>query len=263
MNWLIELLRDPSVSDMDGDAVDRFAVHARMLARKPMMREVFAEFHHAFDRLDRTCLAGSGIRLELGAGVAPIRDSYPDVLATDIVAGPGLDKVVNAQDMQLADGSVKVVFGQNCFHHFPQPERFFHELERVLSVGGGAVLLEPYHGPFAAYLYKRLFKSEGYDKDYPSWETPSSGPMNGANQALSYIVFKRDRAEFERRFPSLRIVHEQTCGNYLKYLLSGGLNFRQLCPNWASPLVSGLEWLLWPLNRWLALHHVIVLKKVA
>src|SRR6185295_17260455 len=134
------------------------------------------------------------------------------------------------------------------------PERFFAELERVLAPGGGAVLLEPYHGPFASFLFKRLFATEGYDKSYSSWDTPATGPMNGANQALSYIVFRRDRAEFERRYPRLKIVHEEPCRNYIKYLLSGGLNFRQLWPDRGVPVVNLTQAALRPLDRWLALH---------
>lgn len=261
MSWLADLLRDPSVREIDVDGSDRFAVHSRMLARKRMLREVFKGFHDIFERLDRTHLSGDGARIEIGAGVAPIRNSYPDVLATDIVPGPGLDCVLNAEAMDFADGSVRVLFGQNCFHHFPHPTRFFDEVERVVTPGGGVVILEPYYGPFATFVFRRLFRSEGYDKDFPLWETPATGPMNGANQALSYIVFERDRAEFERRYPRLRIVHQETCSNYPRYLLSGGLNFRQLCPDWMSPVIAVIETLLRPLNRWLALHHVIVLRK--
>ena len=115
----------------------------------------------------------------------------------------------------MDDGSVRVVFGQNCFHHFPRPERFFLELERVLPLGGGVILLEPYYGPFASFLFKRLFKTEGYDKNFPSWETPAAGPMNGANQALSYIIFVRDKHAFQQKFPTLKIVHTEPCTNYL------------------------------------------------
>ncbi|MDR1074894.1 MAG: class I SAM-dependent methyltransferase [Xanthomonadaceae bacterium] len=261
MSWLADLLRDPAVESLDLDASDRLDAHARILARKRMLREVFTEFHDDFERLDRRYLSGDGLRLEIGAGVAPIRDSYPDVLSTDIVAGPGLDRTLDAENMNLADGSVRVIFGQNCFHHFPHPDRFFDGLERVLAAGGGAILLEPYHGPFAAFTFKRLFHTEGYDKDCPSWETPVVGPMSGANQALSYIVFNRDRPLFESRHPRLKIVHQETCGNYIEYLLSGGLNFRQLCPDWATPLVGLNQWLLSPFNRWLALHHIVVLRK--
>ncbi len=261
MKNLADILRDPSVEAIDVDGVDRLAIHGRMLARKPILRAVFAEFHHLFDRLDKKWLTGSGPRIEIGAGVSPIRDTYPDVLATDIVPSARLDRVLDAQEMALADGSVRAVFGQNCFHHFPHPDRFFRELERVLSPGGGAILLEPYHGPFASFLFKRMFRTEGYDKAYPSWETPATGPMNGANQALSYIVFSRDRHMFESSYPGLKIVHQEPCSNYLKYLVSGGLNFRQLCPDWMAPAIGALQWAMSPLDRWLALHHVVVLRK--
>jgi hypothetical protein len=261
MKGLFDLLRDPSVENINVDGEDRLAVHSLMLERKPMLREAFTEFHHLFHGLDERFFSAQGLKVEIGAGVAPIRNSYPDVLATDIVSGSNLDRVLDAENMTLENDSVRVVFGQNCFHHFPHPECFFHELERVLPSGGGAILLEPYYGLLASFLFKRLFKTEGYDKTYPSWETPVAGPMNGANQALSYLVFIRDKQEFERKFPSLKIVHQQPCSNYLKYLISGGLNFRQLCPDWASPMISFMQWALTPLNRYLALHHVVVLRK--
>jgi SAM-dependent methyltransferase len=261
MKLLLDWLRDPTVRGVDVDAGDRLTQHARMLQRKRMLREVFQEFHHLFHGLDRQWLSGEGQRVELGAGVAPMRDSYPDVVSTDVVPGPNLDRVLDAQAMDLPDASVRVFFAQNCFHHFPDPDAFFGELERVLVPGGGAILLEPYYGPAASFLFKRLFHTEGFDKGAPSWQTPVTGPMNGANQALSYLVFVRDRAEFERRHPQLEIVHEHPLTNYLKYLLSGGLNFRQLLPDFMSPAVGCIEWCLAPLRRWLALHHVVVLRR--
>lgn len=261
MKGLLDLLRDPAVEAIDVDADDRLTAHKLVLARKPMLRAVFAEFHQLFHRLDRRFLTTDGLRVELGAGVAPMRDSYPDVLATDIIPSPGLDRVLDAEKLDLDTGSVRVIFGQNCFHHFPHPTRFFDELGRVLPVGGGAILLEPYYGPVAEYMFRGLFTTEGFDKEFPSWETPASGPMNGANQALSYIVFKRDRVEFERRYPNLGIVHQETCGNYLRYLFSGGLNFRQIMPDCLMLLPQAVELLLCPINKYLALHHIVILKK--
>lgn len=263
MRRLFDLLSDPLLDGMDVDGVGRLDLHRKMLEKKRMLRDVFTEFHHLFKKLDRQFFSGKGAAVELGAGISPMRDSYPNVLATDIVDAPHLDKVINAEAMDLADNSVRVIYGQNCFHHFPHPDRFLVELERVLIPGGGAILLEPYYGPFASFLFKRLFRTEGFDKTFPSWETPVAGPMNGANQALSYIVFVRDRVELERKHPSLKIVHEQRVGNYLKYIISGGLNFRQLLPNDMTGAVNVIEKLLWPFNRWLALHHVIVIRKVS
>jgi len=85
--------------------------------------------------------------------------------------------------------------------------------------------------------------------------------MTGANQALSYIVFVRDRAEFERRFPALELVGSRPLGNYVRYLASGGLNFRQLVPNASAGLLKRLEAAIARANRRLALHQVIVLRR--
>ncbi len=246
---------------MDVDGSERLELHGKVLERKRMLREVFVEFHHAFHRLADRYFKVEGLEVELGAGIAPMRNSYPEVLATDIVATEQLDMALNAEAMSLDDHSARVFYGQNCFHHFPHPDRFFTELERTLKVGGGAILIEPFHGPFAAFLYKRLFKSEGFDMHFPSWETPSTGSMNGANQALSYIVFVRDRQAFERKHPGLEIVHQEICGNYLRYLISGGLNFRQLLPDALIPVLKVVEKLLYPLRRVLALHHIVVIRR--
>ncbi|NUT88933.1 methyltransferase domain-containing protein [Pseudomonas corrugata] len=245
---------------MDVDGAERLELHKRILERKRMLKEVFIEFHHAFRRLADRYFKVDGLEVELGAGIAPMRDTYPEVWATDIVATEHLDMALNAESMNLEDHSVRAFYGQNCFHHFPHPDRFFSELERTLVTGGGAILIEPFHGPFAAFLYRRLFKSEGFDKHFESWETPSTGPMNGANQALSYIVFVRDRKTFELKHPGLEIVHQEICGNYPRYLISGGLNFRQLLPDALIPLIKAVEQLLHPLKRVFALHHIIVIR---
>lgn len=258
---LTRLLALPDVADINVDSDDRIVRHAAVLARKPMLREVFTEFHHLFRTLDERYFGKTdGLRVEIGAGVAPVRDSYPDVLATDVVDAPYLDRVLDAQAMDLPDDSVRALYGQNCFHHFPEPRKFFAEVERVVAPGGGVILIEPYHGPVASQLYKRLFASEGFDKAMPGWEAPSEGPMNGANQALSHIVFVRDRATFEESFPGLEIVHEEPLSNLLRYLLSGGLNFRQLVPDAGVPAIKAVERLIRPILPVLALHHIVVLR---
>ena len=56
-------------------------------------------------------------------------------------------------------------------------------------------------------------------------------------------------------------MHLEPLRNYLRYLLSGGLNFRPLVPQGAAGAVAFVETLLTPLRRLLALHHVIVIRK--
>jgi SAM-dependent methyltransferase len=261
MKFFINLLRYPALKNLDMDGINRLKYHRELLVSKPMLRRVFKEFHHKFNQLDELFFSVAGARIELGAGIAPMRNEFPSVMATDVVFSPEMDMKLNAERMELGPETVGVFFGQNCFHHFSKPENFFSELNRVLMPGGGVVLLEPYFGPVAKLFYERLFASEGFDKDYPSWETPDSGPMNGANQALSYIVFTRDRLEFERKYPNLKIVHQEVMTNYLKYIFSGGLNFKKLMPDSFIGVISFLERLLKPFNKILGLHHVIVIKK--
>lgn len=261
MSKLLHLLRDPLLENINVDSTERLIAHRNILKKMKFLCNVFNDFHRTFRRLDDRYFTASGPRIELGAGIVPIRESYPDVLATDILYGQQLDRVLDAENMDLPDDSVRVFYGQNCFHHFPHPDRFFSELDRTLAPGGGTILIEPYYGPFAAFLYSRLFKTEGFDKEYPSWETPSSGPMNGANQALSYISFTRDKRKFQHKHPKLRIIHQELCRNHLVYLLSGGLNFRQLVPRWTASIIKLFQWTLSPLNPWISIHHVIVIRK--
>jgi SAM-dependent methyltransferase len=261
-NFFLGLLKEPQLAGLDIDSDERMLAHRIVLERKSMLKAVFAEINDEFKSLADRYFLVDGEEVELGAGVAPMRDKYPEVLATDIVPAAHLDMELDAGDMNLADASVKAFYAQNCFHHFPNPGKFFLELERTLKSGGGAIILEPYHGLLASFMFKRLFSTEGYDKDFQSWETPAEGPMNGANQALCYLVFVRDRKKFEFEHPGLEIVHQSVMGNYLKYLFSGGLNFRQLLPNWTTPTITALEKLLTPFRPLLGLHQIVVLRKV-
>lgn len=258
---LSRLLQEPELAGVDVDGEERMRVHRTIIDRKPMIRDVFTEIHRLMLDLERRYLDADGLRIEIGAGVWPIRESDPGVMATDIVAAPHLDRVLDAQAMDLPDASVRSVFGQHCFHHLPDPAAFLAELVRVCPVGGGCILVEPYWSPAAGVIFRNLFSTEGYDKLAEGWKTASGSAMSGANQALSYIVFERDRALFERSFPQLEVVHQAPIGNYVRYLLSGGLNFRQLAPDLLSRPMAGIEAMLSPLARVLALHHVLVLRR--
>ena len=123
------------------------------------------------------------------------------------------------------------------------------------------ILLDPYYGPFKSFLLKRLSPTEGFDKNFSSWETAVIGPMNGANQVLSYIIFVRDRNKFEKKYPRLKVVYQKTLGHYLKYILFSGLSFRPLLPTKISHLVDFSQWCPLPFKFWHRLHHNIVIRK--
>ena len=163
--------------------------------------------------------------------------------------------------MPFEDKSIRAIYGINCFHHLPDPDKFFKELVRVLDNAGGCVLIEPFYGFAARRFYKKLFDAETFDPAQKVWKNETQGFMVGANQALSYIVFKRDKILFEKLYPNLEIVLQKPLNNYLRYLFSGGLNFRQVLPAFFSPFIFLIELLLYPINSVFALHQVIVIRK--
>ena len=83
--------------------------------------------------------------------------------------------------------------------------------------------------------------------DAADWTFPQSGPLSGANGALPWIIFERDRSAFEAGFPELDIQNVRPFMPF-RYLVSGGVSMRQLMPEATFPLWRGLERLLgkWP-----------------
>ncbi len=255
-------LQEPRLIGINPDSEEMLAIHSKVLYEKPMMRNVFSEFYNACIQLDKHCFSPTkGKQIEIGAGVSFFKKKYPEIISTDIKKAENLDMIVDAQHMPFENNSVRAVYGINCFHHLSNPQLFFNELERVLTKGGGCILIEPYYGVVAKRFYKKIFDTETFDMNQKEWNNESLGFMNGANQALSYIVFKRDKKKFEERYPNLEIVMQKPLNNYMRYVLSGGLNFRQLLPSFFSPVIKGVEFLFIPLNAIFALHHIIVIKK--
>jgi len=259
---LSNILKEPLLKSINVESCERIDAHRAILEAKPLMKAVCREMYALCAALDQKFLSGEGQRVELGAGVSFIKDFFPNVLVTDIVPASHLDTVLDAQNMTpLKDESVRAFFGIHCFHHFPDPRKFFRELTRTLTPGGGCVLIDPYYGPLARIVYPRLFATEGFDMNQRDWETPGAGAMNDANQALSYVVMFRDREIMKREFPDLEIVHSEQLTNYPRYVLSGGLNFRSLVPAFSQPALKFIEVAMHPARRWLALHHVVVIRK--
>jgi hypothetical protein len=134
------------------------------------------------------------------------------------------------------------------------------EAERVLVEGGGIVAVEPYWSPVARFVYKNIHV-EPYDDRAPTWLI-GGGPMSGSNQALSYLLLKRDREEFEKLFPHLKLVYERPFG-FIRYMATGGIWLRPMLPDFAFPILKYVEYALRPVMPLLAIHHIFVWKKVS
>jgi SAM-dependent methyltransferase len=264
MTLLQDWLKEPSLRKADPDAADHSVAHREILRKKRLLQRLFLGFYRECRELDdRLFGAVPGLRLELGSGSSFFREAYPDVIASDIKPLPFVQLIANAEALPLRDFSARALYAINVFHHLPRPRLFFRELLRVLRPGGGIVMIEPYHGPLARFLFRRMHASEGFDPNVSAWETPDiTGPMSNANQALSYLVFARDRLRFEAEFPQLEIVLDRPHTQFA-YLLSGGVNFRQLAPEWLAPAVLRADAALSAVTHAFDLQHTLILRRRA
>ena len=107
----------------------------------------------------------------------------------------------------------------------------------------------------------RRFHPEPYDDRVTEWAFDQSNAMLDANQALSWIVFERDRERLAERCPGLVLEHAGWLP-WLSYLLSGGVTRRNLVPGPLVPWVRRADRWLSPLDRFMALHwHLRVRKR--
>ena len=162
--------------------------------------------------------------------------------------------------MPFEKASVDAFFMLDVLHHITEPRAFFREALRCLKVGGRIVMVEPANTLWSRFLYKN-FHHEAFDTQ-AKWELKETGPLSGGNSALTWIIFWRDRNIFESDYPSLRIVRIRN-HTHLRYLLSGGLQLRQLVPSFTYPAFKAIEYVLSPLNNLLGIFQTIELEKTA
>jgi SAM-dependent methyltransferase len=258
-------LYEPRVRGVDVDDNRLLDIHRQVLLRKPLLKSAFETFYRDMADLSDRLLAKDGLEVELGTGAGFFKSIRPQLITSDIRRAPNIDMELDAQAMSFKSETVRCVYAINVFHHLPDPDLFFRELMRVLVPGGGCVLVEPHAGFASASLHRKLHVDEHFDPEAPGWTTAAiGGPLSGANQALSHIVFERDRKRFDELYGStLNIVHRGYELNALRYLLSGGLNFRQLVPGMLGGPIRLLERLGKPVAKHWSLHQATVIQKRA
>lgn len=76
------------------------------------------------------------------ADIADLRPLFPgkEYVGTDMRAGPGVDKVMNLLDLQLAAGSVGTALCLDTLEHVRDPFRAMSEIRRVLKPGGVVIV---------------------------------------------------------------------------------------------------------------------------
>jgi len=255
-------LDEPRLHGVVPGTAEFFALQHAIIQERPLLRGIYQHWYRVLLE-DEASVPGprdQGELVELGSGGSLLREACPRVITSDLVEGVA-DRVIDGRHLPFRDGSVRALFLTHVFHHIPDVEQFLREAQRVLVPGGVIAMIEVPHTPMARFFFHH-FHPEPYDDRADSWAFDQNDAMMDSNQALSWIVFCRDRARFERLFPDL-CVDPPGFLPWLSYLASGGVTRRNLVPGFLVPVFRALDRLLRPLDPWLALHWHLTVRKRA
>lgn len=230
----------------------------RTIRNKPFLSRLYADF---YEEIRLAMPAGvQGPVVEVGAGAGFLKNHLPKLIAGDVLASRFIDVCFDARGLPFRENSLKGIVMLNVFHHIPSAAVFLAGAQRCLKRGGVIVMIEPWITVWSHWIYK-LLHHEATDTLQRGWDFESSGPLSGANQALPWIFFQRDRILFERRFSNLRIeaIRPHTP---LRYLASGGLSHKATTPMFWYELLVRLEARAQPLRGVFSMFATIVLKRM-
>lgn len=258
MNIISRMLAHPLTAGLDINDPKTTELRRRIIKSKPFLFRIYDEWYR--------CMAsqippGPGGVLEIGSGGGFLGEYIPDLITSDILPCDGVDRVIDAcTHLPCDDNSLKAVLMLNVFHHLPDPNKFLSECSRSLRPGGMVIMVEPWVTPWSSLIYKNLHH-EPFDESAQEWKIISEGPLSGANGALPWILFARDKTKYAKFFPVLHIECISPMMPF-RYLVSGGIATRSFIPGCAYPLFRLVEYLLAPFNCYCAMFAQICLKKV-
>ena len=240
------------------DTAEASIAHSELIRSKVFLRNIYLE-HYNFFKYELGRLANEPV-VELGSGGGFIKDILPNAITSDVIPLPTTELAFSGLDLPFASGSLGGITMINVLHHIQHVDGFFQEAERCLMPGGAIVMVEPSNTLWSRFIYKN-FHHEPFIPEQQGWDLPPGGRMSSANDALPWIIFRRDLAHFEQRYPNLRVeLVEETMP--IRYLLSGGVSKRQLVPSWSFGAFTALEKLVSPLDSLIGMFMRIKVRKV-
>jgi SAM-dependent methyltransferase len=250
------MLAHPLTRGMSLDDPRTTELRRRIIKKKGFLRQIYEEWYGLL--ISKIPEAGGAV-LEIGSGGGFLKQYRRDALASEIFFLPHVDVVFNAMTMPFKAASFRTLLMVDVLHHIPEPADFLHEAARCVARGGRCLFIEPWNTPWAKWVYQRLHH-EPFDPE-GGWHIPATGPLSGANGALPWILFERDRGFFREQFPEWRISLVAPMMPFV-YLLSGGVSLRSLMPAWIYSWIRRMERGIKGMERKRGMFAFIVLERL-
>ncbi len=253
---LKQWLAHPLLRGLDVDDPRTTTLRRQIMRDNRFLRQIYREWYQA---LSAALPAVPGSILELGSGAGFCSELIPDLITSEVFWMDHIRLVIDGQRLALRRASLRAIVMTDVLHHLPNVRDFFREAARCVKPGGVLAMIEPWVSSWSRMIYAHLHH-EPFRPQTPDWEFPPHGPLTSANGALPWMVFERDRAQFEREFPQWRIEVLQPIMPF-RYLVSGGVSLRPLMPGWSFGLWRGLEKGFEPWMKSWAMFALIVLRR--
>lgn len=238
------------------DTPERTLEHAGIIRKKYFLRKLYTTWYQELFSVIPD-ISGKKV-VELGSGGGFLKEFAPTVITSDFLDLPVNDMTFSALCMPFENQSLDALLMIDTFHHLPDARLFLKEVNRTLKPEGKMVMIEPANSLWGRWIY-RHFHHEPFIPE-GDWTIPESGPLSGANGALPWIVFERDAKLLEHEFPDLAVRWIRYHTPFL-YLVSGGVSYRQLLPDFSYALVNLLDRWSTALSSQLSMFMTIVVEK--
>src|SRR4051812_44371543 len=94
------------------DSIDRFGELHSLIERKTALKKFYEEVYAKYAACLERC-PKQGEVIELGSGAGFVQEVIPQVIKTDVIQYPNLDRVVDATQMPFPANSLRAIFMLN------------------------------------------------------------------------------------------------------------------------------------------------------
>ncbi len=238
-----------------GNEAEMLILERKTMDSKPILQLIWRKWYEEIDKF----MPEDGLNVELGAGGGFTETYFKNLVQTDVVLTPNIDICVDGSDLAFKDSILDTIVMIGVLHHIKNIDKFFNEAKRVLKKGGKILMVEPYIS-FFSYPVWKLLHYQGCNLKTLSCDSNDYARI-GSNLAIPTILFKKERKQFEKNYPDLKIIHE----NYhtiFRFFASGGYTYPSLIPKFLLPLLLKLEKILEPLGKRLGSFMTVIIQKI-